>query len=261
MSAGDLGCGDRAAELNRAAWEPFRRQRNEGLVPGRQDVAAAILSGERFLGPEYLSLAGDVAGKQLLDLGCGDGAELLEWARLGARCTGVDNSAMQLDAAALSAGTLGLALRLIQADLLRLPEELLQGKFDIVYSAWVTSWIGDLDLWFAQVRRCLRPGGAFVLGGVHPLGQFAKGRLAGDPDWISYYDTGPYLEGAVGHPWNPAGDDITTMQWSHTLGQVVTAVAHAGLAITDLIELPDDDWGIAGGPGEFILRALRAPCC
>ncbi|MHB0875641.1 MAG: class I SAM-dependent methyltransferase [Anaerolineae bacterium] len=251
--------GDRAADLNRTAWDSFRRQRDEGLVADRRDVAAALLAGKRFLGPEYLALAGDVAGKRLLDLGCGDGAELLEWARLGAHCTGVDNSPVQLQAAARNAAVLGLAVRLVRADLLRLPDELQRGEFDIVYSAWVTSWIGDLDLWFTHVRRCLRPGGAFILGGVHPLGQFARGRLAADPDWVSYYETGPYVEGANKHAWNPVGDDITTMQWSHTLGQVVTAVAHAGLHLTDLLELPNNDWGIAGGPGEFVLRALCEP--
>ena len=130
---------DQTAEQNREAWDSLRRQRNEGLVNIRPDSAGDILAGRRFLYPENLELAGDVRGKRLLDMGCGDGAEMLEWARAGAIVTGVDNSPVQLASARRNAEKLGVECRLVQADLLRLPDDLLQGEFDIVFSAWVES--------------------------------------------------------------------------------------------------------------------------
>ena len=140
----------------------------------RPDSAGDILAGKRFLYQENLDLVGDVRGKHLLDMGCGDGAEMLEWARAGAIVTGVDNSPMQLASARRNAEKLGVECRLVQADLLRMPEDLLQGEFDIVFSAWVTTWIGDLDGWFAGARRALKPGGRFLLNGGHPVSQYVQ---------------------------------------------------------------------------------------
>jgi len=83
---------EQAAKHNRHAWDSFRRQRDEGLVKNRHNPAADILQGGSYLPFEIIALAGDVSGKRLLDMGCGDGAEMLEWARLGAIVVGVDNS-------------------------------------------------------------------------------------------------------------------------------------------------------------------------
>ena len=172
---------DQAAEQNREAWDSFRRQRDEGLVNIRPDSAGDILAGRRFLYPENLDLVGGVQGKRLLDMGCGDGAEMLEWARAGAIVTGVDNSPVQLASARRNAERLGVECRLVQADLLRLPEDLLQGEFDIVFSAWVEAWIGDLDGWFANAKRALKPGGRFLLNGGHPVSQYVQEMEQGDP--------------------------------------------------------------------------------
>ena len=126
-------------------------------------------------------MAGGVQGKRLLDMGCGDGAEMLEWARAGAIVTGVDNSPVQLASARRNAEKLGVECRLVQADLLRLPDDLLQGEFDIVFTAWVAAWIGDLDGWFANAWRALKPGGRFLLNGGHPVSQYVQEMEQGDP--------------------------------------------------------------------------------
>src|SRR3989442_12688656 len=129
---------DRAADANRAWWDAVRRQRDAGLIARNHDAAAHILAGESGPCPEQLAFLGDVAGKRLLDLGCGDGCELVPLARLGAEATGVDNSPVQLAAAQRTADALGVRVRLVQADLLNLPEELLRGEFDLVFSSYVT---------------------------------------------------------------------------------------------------------------------------
>ena len=96
MAPTDLSTTDEAARRNSEAWDSFRRQRDEGLVVGRADVAKRVAKGESFLHAEQMVLAGDVKGRRLLDLGCGDGAELVNWAQRGATVVGVDNSAQQL---------------------------------------------------------------------------------------------------------------------------------------------------------------------
>ena len=192
---------DQAAEQNREASDSFRRQRDEGLVNIRPDSAGDILAGRRFLYPENLELVGGIQGKRLLDMGGGDGAEMLEWARAGAIVTGVDNSPVQLASALRNAERLGVECRLVQADLLRLPEDLLQGEFDIVFSAWVEAWIGDLDGWFASAKRALKPGGRFLLNGGHPVSQYVQQMEQGDPLRDSYFYEGPYfLDESPGDP-------------------------------------------------------------
>ena len=265
---------DKAAADNRRAWDSFRRQRDEGLVNIRPDSAAAISAGKRFLYPENLDLlAGNVRGKRLLDMGCGDGAEMLEWALEGAIVTGVDNSPVQLAASQRNADKLAVECRLIQADLLRLPEELLRGEFDIVFSAWVTAWIGDLDLWFGSAYKALKSGGCFLLNGGHPLSAHVKNVEDGEIYRDSYFDEGPFTSGPdpseesdPSTSWNPSRDRLTTTEWAPTMGSMMTAVAKVGFYIDTLLELPETHisradygmgYGAKGRPSHFILAATK----
>ena len=249
---------DKAAELNRKTWDSFRRQRDEGLSQERHDSAEDILRGKGHLRREYIELAGDVSGRRLLDMGCGEAAETCEWARLGAEVVGVDNSPKQIEAGHRNAQKLGVECRLIVADLLRLPEELLRGEFDIVYSCYVTAWIGDKDKWFRDVCRALKPGGIFVLGGGHPLGELIR-EVEEGAEIGSYFSEGPHhIESSRKNVFNPEGDLIKSIEWTHTLGAIVTAVARSGLRITHLVELSPMPEGPAKGlPEEFIIRAVK----
>ena len=69
----------------------------------------------------------------------------------------------------------------------------MQGEFDIVFSAWVETWIGDLDGWFGNAKRALKPGGRFLLNGGHPVSQYVQDVEQGDPLRDSYFDEGPYF--------------------------------------------------------------------
>ena len=250
---------DEAAKCNRAAWDSFRRQRDEGLSQERHDSAEDILRGKGFLPREYIELAGDVSGKRLLDMGCGEAAETCEWARLGAEVVGVDNSPKQIEAGRRNAEKLGVSCRLVVADLLRLPKELLKGEFDIVFSRWVTAWIGDKDKWFRDVYRALKPGGVFLLGGGHPVTDFVNWREEEDFAAESYLSEGPFTFASnTAHDFNPAGEFLTTVEWAHTLGTMITSPARHGFRITHLVELSPMPEGAAKGlPEEFVVRAVK----
>jgi SAM-dependent methyltransferase len=251
---------DQAAIVNRQAWDSIRRQRDTGLIDKHHDVAADILAGKTSLTVLQRELAGDVAGKRLLDLGCGDGFELLEWARAGAQVVGVDNSPQQLAAAQRAADRLGVSCQLVLADLLKLPDDLLRAEFDLVFSAWVTAWIGNLPRWFNNVAQALKPGGVFLLSGGHPLTAFLAEQQQGARARSSYYQEGPFYEKAdQSSTWNPAGDHYTTIEWQPTLSSIVTAVAQSGLRITHLLELGDAaaKYGLPGYPQEFLIRAVK----
>jgi len=250
---------DKAAELNRKTWDSFRRQRDEGLSPCRRDSAEDILRGKGHLRREYIELAGNVSGKRLLDMGCGEAAETCEWARLGAEVVGVDNSPKQIEAGRRNAEKLGVECRLIVADLLRLPEELLRGEFDIVYSCYVTAWIGDKDKWFRDVHRALKPGGVFLLGGGHPLTDYVSWREEDDFTGGSYLSEGPFTFASnTAHDFNPAGEFITSIEWAHTLGAMITSLARHGFRITHLVEMsPAQEVPAKGLPEHFVIRAVK----
>lgn len=253
---------DEAALLNRDTWDSIRRQRDAGLIVKHHDIAADLLAGQTARYPEQLALLGDVSGKRLLDLGCGDGMELLEWARDGAVVVGVDNSARQLAAAERAAATLGLPCRLILADLLRLPEDPLLGEFDIVFSSYVTAWIGDLDACFSGAHQALKAGGVLLLTGRHPLSAYFGEMQDGATYRQAYFQPGPFVFASEGasKDWNPAGDRRTAVEWRHTVRDLVTAIAHAGFRITDLVERGDatPKTGLPSGyPGEIIVRAVK----
>jgi SAM-dependent methyltransferase len=253
---------DRAAALNREWWDAVRRQRDAGLIRKHHDVAADLRAGKTALSPDQRRLLGDVRGKRLLDLGCGDGMELVEWALAGAEVTGVDNSPVQLAAAQRTADAMGVRCRLVLADLLRLPEELLRGAFDVVFSSYVTAWIGDLDAWFGAAQRALRPGGVFLLTAGHPVSRYAEELQRGEAPRRRYDDPGPFVEEVGVDPvWNPAGEPHTTVEWKPTLGALLTAVGHAGLRITDVAEGLDvsADEGAVVLPNEVVVRAVRDP--
>lgn len=255
---------NRAAQANRQAWDSYRRQRDDGLVAKHVDVAAEILAGKSELSHQQRQLVGDVDGKRLLDLGCGDGYELLEWARLGADVTGVDNSPRQIAAAERAAQQLGIRCQLVVADLLELPNELIQGEFDIVFSSWVTSWIGDLDRWFQSANLALRSDGVFVLSGGHPMSNFYRAQQQNNILRSRYEQEGPFVETSDSpDDWNPDGDRIQTVEWNHTLGSIVTGAAQSGFRITHLLENGDAEpkFGVKGCPLEFILRAIKLDSC
>src|SRR3954464_10461412 len=61
-----------------------------------------------FVQPRMLALAGDVAGRLVLDLGCGEGSYSRELVRRGARVTGVDGSARLVEVARERTAAAGL---------------------------------------------------------------------------------------------------------------------------------------------------------
>jgi SAM-dependent methyltransferase len=105
----------------------------------------------------------DVAGEDVLDLGCGHGALSLEVARRGARSVlGLDISAQRVAYAEARVrsqvpGVLAFAV----ADVRALPGE---GRFDRVVSKDTFEHVGDVLGTLRALHRLLRPGGIAMLG-------------------------------------------------------------------------------------------------
>ena len=108
-------------------------------------------------------LMGDLRGKTILDVGCGDGLNTVMLARLGARVTGVDVSPRAVERARRRAEVNGVSGRV---RLLASPIEaadLPADAFDLVWADAVLHHVLDeLDLVMDRLTRCARPDGLLV---------------------------------------------------------------------------------------------------
>lgn len=105
------------------------------------------------------------AGKQVLEIGVGMGADLVRWARAGASVTGVDltDRAVSLTHQRLAAE--GLKGQVRQADAEQLPFD--SGSFDVVWSWGVLHHTPDADKALVEATRVLRPGGRYAVMVYH----------------------------------------------------------------------------------------------
>ncbi|OMF63007.1 class I SAM-dependent methyltransferase [Paenibacillus sp. FSL R5-0766] len=118
--------------------------------------------------PVMLELIGDVAGKNILDLGCGDArfaAELLSREREGTTYTGIEGSVNMIQAANTSVK--GLNARIEQAFM----EDWTYpaGVYDLVISRLAVHYIEDVESLFHNIYNTLKENGTFVFSVEHPV--------------------------------------------------------------------------------------------
>ena len=101
--------------------------------------------------------ARELAGKLVLDAGCGGGRYARLLAERGAKVVGVDLSSAVDKARALCDGVAGARALIAQADLTRLP--LAEGAFDLVFSIGVLHHGPDPRGAFESIARRVKPGG------------------------------------------------------------------------------------------------------
>ncbi len=229
-------------------FEQNRRHWNE-ITPIHERSAfydvAGFKAGANMLKSIEREELGDVAGKSLLHLQCHFGMDTLSWARLGATVTGVDLSDESIRTARRLAKETGLSADFVESNLYDLPQAL-HGTFDIVFTSYgVLWWLPDLRRWAEIAAHFLRPGGTFYIAEHHPVmytfGEFLENRLRIDN---SYFNAAEQRFEAEGGTYADLTAELAEGEigWSHTLGEVVTALASAGLRIEHVHEFPLSGW-------------------
>lgn len=132
-----------------------------------------------------LEMLGEVHGKRILDIGCGDGELAVALSKRGANVCGVDLSAKAIEAARERAREKGADIRFEVVDAQNLPYS--SGAFDAVIAITVLCFVEKPDAILNEAVRTLRPGGRLVIG---ELGRWnlwvAKRRIRGwmgNPLW------------------------------------------------------------------------------
>jgi len=117
---------------------------------------------------EDLGMLPDLAGLDVVELGCGGGQLGVGIAERGANSVvGVDLSRAQLAFAASLIAERGVAMSLIEGDITRAP--VCDASADLVVSAYVFQWLPDLTPVCREAARILRPAGTFVFSLPHPF--------------------------------------------------------------------------------------------
>jgi SAM-dependent methyltransferase len=229
---------------------------------------------------------GDLQEVDLLHLQCHLGVETVALALRGARAVGVDISGESVVHARAIAARYGVDVEYVRANVYDAATALRGRQFDLIYTGkGALCYLPDLGAWADVVRRLLRVGGflylvefhplLYSLGVVPPAGAGSELLLSNDylaghgverRDATYTYTDGPAL-----------ADARVAYEWRHSLGDVVSALASAGLTIEVLREddaLPwprfkemtrgDDGWFRLPAdrprvPLFYALRARRAP--
>ena len=191
--------------------------------------------------PVEAALVGEVAGRHLVHLQCHFGMDTLQWARAGAHVTGVDFSEAAIVAASALAERAGLAERatFVLSEVAGAPAALGR-RYDVVYvSLGSLCWLPKIEEWADTVAALLAPGGTLLVHDVHPLA-FS---LADDGVSFaySYFEEAEPVVNDEPSTYTDGGSltHVTTFEWNHSLGEIVTALATRGLTITHLTE---HDW-------------------
>jgi SAM-dependent methyltransferase len=152
-------------------------------APWRATTLGAIT--ERLERTVVFDLVGPLEGRDVLDIGCGDGVYALAAARAGAHVIGLDRSAAAVDAARAHAESEGLAVDLQVGDAGALPFP--ADRFDVVLAVTVLCFAEDPARAIAEMARVLRPGGVLVLGELGKWSAWAAWRrlraAAGSKTW------------------------------------------------------------------------------
>ncbi len=109
-----------------------------------------------------LELLGSVAGKAVLDVGCGDGDLASALARRGAIVTGLDADPAMVAAARRRSEIERIQLRLYEGKAEKLPFD--DESFDYVLAVTVLCFVVDAARAVAAMARVLKPGGYLIIG-------------------------------------------------------------------------------------------------
>ncbi|MBD0329688.1 MAG: class I SAM-dependent methyltransferase [Thermoleophilia bacterium] len=178
-----------------------------------------------------LNVLGDVAGLDVVELGCGT-AYFSAWlARRGARPVGVDPTPAQLATARAMQEQFALEFPLVEAAAEDVPRP--DESFDLAVSEYGASIWADPYRWIPEAARLLRPGGRLVFLRNSTLVVLCQRTEGGADDRLQRPQRGL---GRIEWP------DTGEIEFQLPHGELIELLSASGFAVERLLELyaPDD---------------------
>lgn len=233
---------------------------------------AGFKDGETVLTPIEPSELGNVKGKTLLHLQCHFGMDSLDWARRGAKVTGVDLSDKAIEEAEKLNKELGLNASFICCNVLD-TSKFVKEQFDIVFTSYGTiGWLPDLKPWAQMIAERLKPGGVFYIAEFHPVVWMFDDEFT----YIAYsYENREVIVTENQGTYTDRDADIKGKEysWNHSISEVLNALIGAGLKIEmfnehmyspypcfrNVVEFEKGKWYIKGLEGKIpMVYSLKA---
>lgn len=147
-----------------------------------------------FLMPVTFELLGDVSGKNILDLGCGEGAYCRAFTKRGAYVTGIDGSERLINIAKARTDE-SITFLVRNANCL---DGIEVDSFDIVLALMSLMDIEDYKGSISEVYRVLKKGGLLLMSILHPCFSSRQSRWKRNEDGaFEYYQVDAYFERQV----------------------------------------------------------------
>ena len=198
-----------------------------------------------LLVPRLLAYAGDVAGRRVLDAGCGEGHIARMLAQQGAGVTAVDLSPRLI--AIAQERDPGTGITYLVHDL-SMPLPQYSTSFDLVVSNLVLPDVDDYRAYIATLGAVLKPGGRAVLSLLNPYRSVLDERVQ------HYFESGRGIREYRGL----ARWGIHAYYYHRTLEEYVTAFRECGFLLSNLSDLrPTDELLESGHP--LLLRDYHFP--
>jgi SAM-dependent methyltransferase len=247
IGAGEVGCAtsvgmdkDTVYKTNSFYWD----------TKGNDFLGAIVLPFYgAFVSEEKCQLFGDVSGKKMLEIGCGNGQSLqYHGDRKASELWGMDISEKQIRKATQHLTSCGLSAKLICSPMEEecgIPED----YFDFVYSIYAIGWTTDLEGTFCRIASYLKKDGLFIFSWSHPIHKC----VVAENDMLAFKKC--YFD----ESWYSVSLDEGELTLSdRKLSTYVNALARAGFVIEQMIEQSDDEM-IQARDSDFAKKAKMLP--
>jgi SAM-dependent methyltransferase len=212
---------------NREAWNEAADEYQTTNAPQiREQAFTGDIAWGLWAFPESrLQILGDVAGRDVLEFGCGGAQWSTALARRGARVVGFDLSDRQLDHARRLMQETGVRFPLVQASGEELPFR--DESFDVVFADHGAFSFADPQRTIPEAARVLRPGGLLAFSIVSIIYDIAAPIEADHASDRLVYDYFGFRS---------LTDENGMVEFNLPYGEWIRLFRRSGLVIEDLIE-------------------------
>jgi SAM-dependent methyltransferase len=248
-------------KTNKLRWQKAAKKWGE-MHDRRGTWKLAPADPELLLGPQEMVWLNEVKNKQVCVRGSGDNLVVFPLAGLGAAVTSVDISETQLENAKRRARELKLDITFQCADVSDL-SMIAHETFDMVYTGGhVAVWEADLQQYYREAIRVLRPGGLFIINEYHPFRRIWEDRSDRLSVRETYFNRGPHLFNVSEGLFEKGPGNIPSYEFYWTIADYLNAVMETGAAILAFKEYGDEPEGFetaptGGLPDHFLLVARK----
>ena len=172
---------------------------------------------------------GDLKGKRVLGLASGGGQQMPVFAALGAVCTVLDYSPLQLESERLVAEREGYEIRIVRADMTK-PLPFADGEFDLIFHPVSNCYVREVRPIWRECFRVLKPGGELLSGVDHYLNYIVdeqEERIVNSLPFDPLENPEQMAQLAV---------DDSGVQFSHSLSEQIGGQLEAGFTLLELYE-------------------------